>query len=82
MRKAKHLLMAAIVAMSTLAAGAPPRLAAAELPAAEAAQIPDGWYTAVDADGRIAGWFHMTNDVMDIWIDNPSYDPEGESNQH
>lgn len=77
MRKAKHLLMAAVVAMSTLTAGAAPRLAAAELPAAEAAQLADGWYRVVNEQtGQTVGWFRVSGGQIVEVIDNPAYQNE------
>jgi hypothetical protein len=61
MRKAKHLLTAAIVAASALMVGATPQRAAAEVTsAAEAAAVlEDGWYDIVDRDGNIVGFMEV-----------------------
>jgi Spy/CpxP family protein refolding chaperone len=78
MRKMKHLLVAAVVAMSTLTVGATPQTAAAKAPStAEAAaqQLAEGWYSITDLQsGQTVGWFHVNSQgQVDQMVPNPNY---------
>ncbi|HEX2189478.1 MAG TPA: hypothetical protein VHG51_11295 [Longimicrobiaceae bacterium] len=66
MRKGKHFLMAAVLAATTLGAGAAPRpLAAESAESAASATIADGWYLVVDpATNQRVGWVRYENGVV------------------
>ena len=68
MRKAKHLLMAAVVGVSTLMVGATPRPAVAETTTAvKAAVLADGLYAIVDSNGNVVGYIWVKDGEIRAW---------------
>lgn len=61
MRKAKYLLLAAIVSTSVVGAT---QTAAAEVSAVAVVQVPDGEYPVRDQNGRIIGYITIRNNQV------------------